>query len=476
MSIVGSGAASGGAQLLPEVLAFSTSLPLDRQLLREDVIGSLAHVIMLARTGIIPREAAGAIRSALLHVLEGPPLLPDEEDVHMAVETLLAKELGETAGMLHTARSRNDQVALDLRLHVREQCAIALEELAALLRQFAELAARERNTLLPGYTHRQRAQPVSAAYYFCAWGAMFARDLDLLRAAIPAEMPLGVGALAGTSLPIDREVVRGLLHFDRVTANGLDTVGDRDFALDFAYAAARTLLHASRVATDVIDFCTAEFGYVQLDDEIAMGSSMMPQKRNPDLFELIRGKSGRALGNLTALLVTVKGLPGGYNRDLQEDRQPLLETGPLLVSVLRMLRLGLARIRFDAERGRGALQDGATAATDVAEALAQSGVPFRTAYKLTGRLVRACLDKGVPLSAAPLELAQEIDGRFNAEVLRAADASASVARKKNAGGTGPAAMEAQISFVRSTAGAAQSAAAAVPRLATLLAELEEAPL
>jgi argininosuccinate lyase len=477
VSIVGSGAASGGAQLLPEVLAFSSSLPLDRQLLREDVIGSLAHLIMLARTGIVPRDAAGAIRTALLRILEEDvQLLPEEEDVHMAVETLLAKELGETAGMLHTARSRNDQVALDLRLHVREQCALAMEELAGLLRQFAELAARERNTLLPGYTHRQRAQPVSAAYYFCAWGAMFARDLELLRAAVPAEMPLGVGALAGTSLPTDRDVVRGLLRFPRLTANGLDTVGDRDFALDFAYAAARMLLHASRVATDVIDFCTAEFGYLQLDDEIAMGSSMMPQKRNPDLFELIRGKSGRALGNLNALLVIVKGLPGGYNRDLQEDRQPLLETGPLLLSVLRMLRLGLARVRFDPERGRAALEDGATAATDVAEALAQSGVPFRTAYKLTGALVRRCLDQGVALSRAPLELAQGIDPRFTAEVLRAADAAASVARKKNAGGTGPASIEAQISFVRSSAGAAQAAGAAVPRLSTLFAELKEAEL
>ncbi len=353
MSIVGSGAASGGAQLLPEVLAFSSSLPLDRQLLREDVIGSLAHLIMLSRTGIVPREAAGKIRAALVRVLEERPELPDEEDVHMAVETLLARELGETAGMLHTARSRNDQVALDLRLHVREQCALALAELAGLIGELASRAEEERETLLPGYTHRQRAQPVSAAYYFCAWGAMFARDPAALQP--PDELPLGVGALGGTSLPIDREEVRKLLRFGGVTRNGLDTVGDRDFALDFCYAAARALLHASRIATDVIDFSTAEFGYVRLDDDIAMGSSMMPQKRNPDLFELIRGKCGRAVGNLTGLMVTVKGLPGGYNRDLQEDRQPLLETGPLLLSVLRMLRLGLPRVRFDKERARAAL-------------------------------------------------------------------------------------------------------------------------
>lgn len=475
MTVVGAGAASGGAQLLPEVLAFSSSLPLDRQLLREDVVGSLAHLIMLARTGIVPREAAERIRAELVQAHCATDL-PEEEDVHMAVETLLTRALGETAGMLHTARSRNDQVALDLRLHVREQCALALAELSALLQDIAERADLERDTLLPGYTHRQRAQPVSAAYLFCAWGAMFARDALALAAALPQEMPLGVGALAGTTLPIDRDVVRELLRFAEVTENGLDTVGDRDFALDFAWAAARTLVHSSRVATDVIDFCTSEFGYVQLDDQIAMGSSMMPQKRNPDLFELIRGKTGRAVGNLNALLVTLKGLPGGYNRDLQEDRQPLLETGPLLTGVVKMLRLGLSKIRFDAERGRAALADGATAATDVAEALAQAGVPFRTAYQLTGALVRKCLEAGIPLSRAPLDLAQQIDARFTAEMLRCADATAAVARKRNAGGTGAPSIDKQIASLLASAQSARSQAARVPRLADLFAELKEAPL
>jgi len=472
VSIVGAGAASGGATLLPEVLAFSSSLPLDRALLKEDVIGSLAHLIMLARTGIVPRETAARIRDELLRVFDKP--LPDEEDVHMAVETLLTRALGEEAGMLHTARSRNDQIALDLRLHVREQCALALLEMSLLLKELADRAERERDTLLPGYTHRQRAQPVSAAYYLCAWGAMFQRDLRRLHP--PSDLPLGVGALAGTSLPIDRHLVRKLLHFGSITANGLDTVGDRDFALDFAYGAVRVLIHASRVATDVIDFSTSEFGFVTLDDEIAMGSSMMPQKRNPDLFELIRGKCGRAVGNLTALLVTVKGLPGGYNRDLQEDRQPVLETGPLLISVLRMLRLGLSRIKFNPQRGRAALEDGATAATDIAEALAQAGVPFRTAYKLTGALVRKCAETGVSLSKAPLHLAQQIDPRFSAAVLGAADAVASVARKKNAGGTGRESIDEQIQFLRERAHQADSLSAHTPRLDQLLRELEEAAL
>jgi argininosuccinate lyase len=476
VTVVGSGAASGGAQLLPEVLAFSTSLPLDKQLIREDIIGSLAHLTMLSRQRIVPRERAAEIREVLLGILAERPPLPDDEDVHMAVETLLARKLGETAGLLHTARSRNDQVALDLRLHVREQISLAMNELALLIKELAQRAAAERDTLLPGYTHRQRAQPVSAAYYFCAWGAMLARDAQLLQAALPREMPLGVGALGGTSLPIDREITRALLKFPSITANGLDTVGDRDFALDFSYATARTLLHASRIATDIIDFSTAEFGYLRLDDEIAMGSSMMPQKRNPDLFELIRGKTGRAFGNLSALFVTLKGLPGGYNRDLQEDRLPLLETGPLLIDVLHMLRVGLPRVRFDKARARAGLEDGATAATDVAEALAERGVPFRTAYKLVGQLVRKCADSGIALSKVSVALAQSIDARFTPEILAAADAAASVARKRNAGGTGPSSMESQIATLTREADSWQRAAAQVPRLDQLLHELKEAPL
>src|SRR5437762_9051847 len=257
-----------------------------------------------------------------------------------------------TAGMLRTARWRNDQIALDLRLHVREQAVRALDELGRLLASLATRARAEIDTIVPSYTHRQRAQPVSLAYVLAGYGAMFARDADALRGVLSAvdEMPLGVGAIAGTSLPIDRETTRKLLRFPRLTENGLDTVGDRDFALDFAYAAARTLLHTSRVATDVIDFCSAEFGFARLEGSIACGSSMMPQKRNPDVFELIRGKTGRAVGNLTALLVTCKGLPGGYNRDLQEDRQPLLETGPLLASVLSLLRTALEHVQFDPQR------------------------------------------------------------------------------------------------------------------------------
>jgi argininosuccinate lyase len=386
--------ASGGARLLPEVLAFTTSLPLDRALLREDLLGSLAHLTMLSRRAIVPRAAAEQIKAGLLQLWkemeQGALALPEEEDVHMAVEAELAKRLGEPSGLLHTARSRNDQVALDLRLHVREQAAEMLAALGALIEALANRADDERDTVLPSYTHRQRAQPISLAYLLAAYGSMFARDAEAFAFVLSQldALPLGVGAIAGTSLPTDRDITRELLGFSRLTLNGLDTVGDRDFALDYAYAAARFFIHASRVATDLVDFTTAEFGYARLDGEIALGSSMMPQKRNPDVFELIRGKSGAAIGNLVALLTTMKGLPAGYNRDLQEDRRPILETGPLARGAVAILQLALPRVIFDRDRCRAAVEGDMMQATDLAEALVRMGIPFRVAYQLVGTLVR----------------------------------------------------------------------------------------
>ena len=475
-------AASGGSGLHPEVLAFTSSLALDKALLKEDLVGSLAHLTMLSRTRLIPSEDARAIREQLVAIMTaaraGTLVLADEEDVHMAVEAEITRILGERAGLLHTARSRNDQVALDLRLHVREQVAGALGVLAKLLDGLAARAEAERETLLPSYTHRQRAQPISLAYLLCGYGAMFTRDVDALGFVLEQVdvLPLGVGAIGGTSLPIDREVTRELLRFPRLTMNGLDTVGDRDFAMDFAYTAMRSLLHASRVATDFYDFASPEFGFVKLDGEIACGSSMMPQKRNPDVFELIRGKSGRAVGNLNTLAVLVKGLPGGYSRDLQEDRQVLLETGPLLTSVLSMLNLALGKVHFDKERCFAAVESDYMQATDVAEALAMKGIPFRTAYKATGALVRACQEKGLPLAKVTLELAQSVDPRFDAEVLKSADPRRAVERKANAGGTGPASVEKQIAELKSHAARARAMADAVPRLATLFDSLQEAAL
>ena len=475
-------AAAGGPTLLPEVLAFTSSLSLDRNLIREDLLGSLAHLTMLSRQGIVPQETARAIREGLVSIWDsiqaGTLHLPDEEDVHMAVESLLTSKLGPIAGSLHAARSRNDQVALDLRLYVREQCAEIFTALTKLMTAILERAEVESSTILPSYTHRQRAMPITLSYLFAAYGAMFARDIDAFSFVLQQSdtSPLGVGAIAGTSLPIDRHLVRELLAFERITTNGLDTVGDRDFALDYAYAAARLLGHTSRLATDFVDFASPEFGFIRLDGAIACGSSMMPQKRNPDLFELVRAKSGAGIGNLVTLLVDMKGLPSGYNRDLQEDRGPILATGPLVRSVLEILELGLSRVTFDKMRCLQALEQDATQATDIAEALVQKGLPFRTAYQLAGTLVRACQDARVPLANVTTEMAQAVDPRLDDEVLSAARIRGAVARKTSPGGTGPDSVREQLQSLREVVARTKTRVEAIPRVATLFAQLREAPL
>jgi len=474
--------AAGGPGLLPEVMAFSSSLWLDRQLLREDLVGSLAHVTMLGRQGVIPRADAAAIREGLIALWQrserGELVLPDEEDVHMAVEVELNRTIGGPAALLHSARSRNDQVATDLRLHVREACAKAVSGLCTLVEELAWRAREEGELLMPSYTHRQRAQPITLGYWLASYGAAFLRDAQAFTVALENAdvLALGVGAISGTSLNIDRQVTRGLLGFARVSLNGLDTVGDRDFALDYLYATARFLVHASRLATDVIDFTTSEFGFATLSGDISMGSSMMPQKKNPDVFELIRGKSGRAIGNLTGLLATVKGLPGGYNRDLQEDRAGLLETAPLLLGSLSVLRLALPRVSFNRAKCRAAVDEGFTQATDLAEALVKKGLPFRKAYQVIGSLVRRCQERGLTLAQATVELAQSVDPALDAEVLKSLDAAGAVARKQSEGSTGPRAVLEQLQSLTEQAQSLTARAAKVPTLASLFQTLKEAPL
>jgi argininosuccinate lyase len=480
--VIAKTAASGGPGLLPEVLRHTSALAQDQALLKEDLVGSLAHLAMLSRQRIVPRSDAAKIREALLHLAAeataGDLALPPEEDVHMAVEAELTRRLGEVAGRLHTARSRNDQIALDLRLHLREHTRLALLELGSMLRAMASRADEERDTILPAYTHRQRAQAISGAYLFCSYGAMFQRDVAAFRFALSQidASPLGVGALAGTSLPVDREIVRSLLGFSRVTLNGLDTVGDRDFALDFSYAAARCHVHCSRIAQDVIDFASTEFGFLKLEGAIACGSSLMPQKRNPDLFELVRARTAAAVGNVVSLFTILRGLPSGYNRDLQEDRSSVLSAGPLLLAVLDALRLGLRHVRFDRERCLAAVTSDYMQAADVAEALVQCGIPFRTAYLAVGRLVADCQAKHLPLAQATAEMARAAHPNLSGEVLSALSPTDAVARKKSAGGTGPEMVEIQIAALHASAGEAEQMAASLPSLDALLTSMREVEL
>ncbi len=389
----------------------------------------------------------------------------------MAVEGVLAARLGPPAALLHTARSRNDQVATVLRLHVREASRLALTALTSLALYLVDRAEAERDLVLPAYTHRQRAQPVSLAYFWLNHATALTRDLDTFSAAYAQAnvLPLGVGAIAGTSLAIDRQMVCDRLHFASLSLNGMDTVGDRDFELDYAYAAARLLVHTSRLAADLVDFSAQEFGFVRLDGDLACGSSMMPQKRNPDVFELVRGKSGAAIGDLVALLTTVKGLPSGYNRDLQEDRGALLATEARVNAVLAALDVALPRVHFDAARCGRAVDEDAMQATDLAEALVSKGMPFRVAYQAVGSLVRLCQEEKIPLAKVTLEKARSVDAAFDEEVLKAADPRASVGRKVSAGGTGPASIDAQITELRKRLQSARTAAARMPNLDALLA-------
>lgn len=475
-------AAAGSTSLLPEVLQLTSSLQHDKALVREDLVGSLAHLTMLARTKLIPAEMAQQLKAGILslwaEVQAGTLNVPDEEDIHMAVEAELSNRVGAAAGFLHTARSRNDQVALDLRLFVRESATVLAHNVSELIRALCDRAEQEKGTLMPAYTHRQRAQPINAAYWLLGFAASLERDLVMLQTVIDQSnvLPLGVGAIAGSSLPIDRELTKKLLGFSKITLNGLDTVGDRDFALDFAYVTARLLLHCSRFSTDVIDFSSKEFGFLVLDGEIAMGSSMMPQKRNPDVFELVRGKSGGAVGDLVALMVTVKGLPGGYNRDLQEDREPILGSAKRATEALRLLAIALPRVKFDTERCLRALTEDYTQATDMAEAFVQKGMPFRSAYKLVGKLVQACVERKQPLEQVTLEQAKQIDEAFDAAVLATAKVAGSVGRKQSAGGTGPGSIYSQLSSLRSLVDRSNRTLKSLPRLSSLFEAMKEEPL
>jgi argininosuccinate lyase len=457
MSGIARTSATGQGGMLPELLAWSSSFREDRSLVREDLIGSAAHVTMLARTGIISATDARTLRDALRALYDearsGTLDLPaDEEDVHMAVEAELGKRVGTVAARLHTARSRNDQVALDLRLHVRDQGVALIGELAALIEALAERAGREKDVLIPAYTHRQRAQPVSAAFLVAAWGVGLARAADVISFGLDQiEMPLGSGACSGTSLPIDRALVARLFAPWAPTRNALHTVGDRDFALDWTWGVARAVMALGRLATDVVDFSTSEFALVRLDGAIAAGSSMMPQKKNPDIFELVRGKSARAIGNVVSLLTLMKGLASGYNRDQQEDRLPLLEAGPLARGCTRVVSLAIEHVEFDGVRGRRALDEGFTQATDLAEALVRRGIPFREAYKAVGALVALAVREGIPLRGIDPSRAGELHPALDADALRALDPAAAVAAKESIGGTGPRSVEAQIAWLRDRA-------------------------
>jgi argininosuccinate lyase len=428
----------------PRLVRLSASIQDDAALFDEDVRGSRAHVAMLAAQGIVPRAAARRIDAGLEQVrrefaagrIRFDPRL---EDVHTHVERRLAQIVGRAAGYLHAGRSRNDQVALDERLFIVEACRRCDAALAGMQRALLRQAKRHQRTLLPGYTHLQRAQPLSLAHHLLAYVEMLSRDRERFsevrrRAAVS---PLGSGALAGTTLPLDRVGAARALGLRSITQNSLDAVSDRDGAIELAFACALSALHLSRLGEEIVLWTTPEFGFMSLHDSFATGSSLMPQKKNSDVAELARGRAGRAIGDLVSLLATVKNLPLGYNRDLQEDKRPLLGAPGSLALTLEALAGAVATARFDARRMREALGSGEALATDAAEYLVEKGVPFREAHEVVGAAAAFAVREGRPLAKLTAAEWRRFHPRFGPDVARCFDPVRSLARREIPGAPGP---------------------------------------
>jgi argininosuccinate lyase len=418
---------------------FSGSLHFDRKLFQADILGSQAYARALARVGILTDDEARTISHALAHIPEDDAATADDEDIHTYVIRHLRELTGELADKIHTGRSRNEQVSLDTRLWLRGEIDGALGLLDRLMEALVDSAEAHPDAVIPGYTHLRPAQPVTWAHYLLAYFEMFTRDRERLRQALARVnvMPLGSGALAGSGFPVDREALARELGFDSVTANSMDVAADRDWALDFLYAAAVTMLHLSRLAEDWILYSSEEFGWLELGDSVTSGSSLMPQKKNPDSLELIRGKCGRVFGDLTAVFVTLKGLPMTYNRDLQEDKQPLFDASAQLTASLEMAALVVRTSNLKPEAPRAAAEDGWLVATDLAEELARRGVPFHQAHQLVGRLVLESVKSGKKPGDWTGEALAGFDPRFQPEMVRLLNPSEGMKTRTAAGGTAP---------------------------------------
>jgi len=423
---------------------FHSSIGFDYKLLPYDIQGSKVHARMLARCGIIRPDEAEAICRGLDQVYEDilagrAELSASSEDIHMNVERLLIERIGDVGRKLHTARSRNDQVALDTRLYLKDALRRIEDAVIELESALLDLARREQDAAVPAYTHLQRAQPVLFAHHLLAYVEMFERDRERLGDCYKRVdvCPLGAGAVAGTTFPIDRDFVRRELGFARLAENSMDAVSDRDFALEFMGAAAIAGMHMSRLSEEIVLWATSEFGFVELDDAYSTGSSMMPQKKNPDIPELVRGKTGRLVGNLVALLTVMKGLPLAYNKDMQEDKEALFDSVETLERCLRILAPTVRTLRVRRERMAEALRGGYVNATDLADYLVRRGVPFRTAHELVGKAVRVCVERGIALDdLSPGDL-RALGLDVDEDVREALSLPGMLAARKSAGGTAP---------------------------------------
>ena len=424
---------------------FNSSVMFDCRMYAEDIQGSMAHAAMLGRQGIIPKEDAEAIREGLKGILADIEagnihFSPEAyEDIHMANEQLLTERIGDAGKRLHTARSRNDQVALDMRLYVRKQIGELRGLVLELMEVLCTLAEDNMETVMPGYTHLQRAQPITFAHHLMAYANMLKRDVRRLENCLEGldELPLGSGALAGTTYPIDREFVAGELGFSAVMDNSLDGVSDRDYCIELCSSLSILMMHLSRLSEEVILWCSWEFKFIELDDAYSTGSSIMPQKKNPDVCELIRGKTGRVYGDLQTLLTFMKGLPLAYNKDMQEDKEAVFDAIDTVKNCLKVFAPMLATMTVLPANMELAARKGFLNATDCADYLTKRGLPFRDAYKAVGTLVHVCMETGNTLDTLPLEEYQKICPAFEEDVYQAIDLMTCVKERKSLGGPAP---------------------------------------
>ncbi len=419
---------------------FNSSIRFDKRLYKYDILGSIAHVKMLAKQEIVGTGDAAAIEAALAQILSDIEAGKVEfsvsaEDIHMNIETILIERIGEVGKKLHTARSRNDQVALDLRMYLKDEIINIQNLLALLLNTLLELAKNHTETLIAGCTHLQKAQPVTLAHHLLAYFEMFKRDYERLGDVYKRTnvMPLGSCALAGTTYPLDREFVAKELGFASVTLNSMDAVSDRDFCVELESAIALISVHLSRFCEEIILWATPEFSYIELDDAFSTGSSIMPQKKNPDIAELIRGKSGRIFGNLMAALTMLKGLPLAYNKDMQEDKEAVFDSVDNIKSCLEIFEKMLATTKFNTENMEKGAKLGYTNATDVADYLVKKGVPFRETHKISGEIVFYCIQKGVTLDEITLEEYNKFSPLFEKDIYEAIDLKNCVERREITG-------------------------------------------
>jgi argininosuccinate lyase len=421
---------------------FTSSLHFDKRLYRYDILGSIAHVRMLGKCNIISVKEMNQIVRGLQEILveiESSKFRfnPADEDIHMSIEKRLKSKIGAPAGKLHTARSRNDQVILDLRLYLRDTITNMVQLVKDLQRAFLQLAEKNITVVMPGFTHLQHAQPVLFSHYLLAYVEMLDRDAERLQEIYLRVnvMPLGAGALAGTSFPIDRNYIARKLGFPAITANSIDTVSDRDFAIEMLSCSAIIMMHLSRFAEELVLWSSTEFGFIEIADAFCTGSSIMPQKKNPDVAELLRGKTGRVYGNLMALLTILKGLPLSYNRDLQEDKEPIFDTIDTITSSLSVLARMLPGIKINAVRMRLMAEMGYSIATDIADYLTKKGMPFRDAHEIVGRLVRYCETNNKALDELSLQTFKQISPLFTKDVYQVFDIHQSIDSRDIPGGT-----------------------------------------